>query len=55
MEVRGYEFTSEDQLFLDTNIWVLYVWCARNPRDRWVNIYSTVFKTYFESKKPNLY
>ena len=49
MEVRGYEFASEDQLFLDTNIWV-YMYGVREPRDRWVKIYSTVFERILKAE-----
>lgn len=49
MEVRGYKFTSEDQLFLDTNIWV-YMYGVQEPRDHWVKIYSTVFERILKAK-----
>ena len=43
MEVRYYNFTSKDKLFLDANIW-LYLFSPREPRDRWKQIYSEVFE-----------
>ena len=43
IEVRHYNFTSKDKLFLDANIW-LYLFGPREPRDRWKQIYSEVFE-----------
>ena len=42
-DVRSYNFTSKDQLFLDANIW-LYVYAPQKPRHPRVAIYSEMFK-----------
>ncbi|MCY4613240.1 MAG: PIN domain-containing protein [Nitrospira sp.] len=41
--VNNYEFTSKDQLFLDTNIW-LYVYGPQKLNDNQVAIYSQAFR-----------
>ena len=41
-EVRNYNFTSQDRLFLDANIW-LYLYAQLKPQAHWVKIYSEVF------------
>ena len=43
MEARHHNFTSEDKLFLDANIW-LYLFGPRKLGDHWVQIYSEVFE-----------
>lgn len=40
--VNAYHFTSKDELFLDTNIW-LFVYGPQRPRDKKVAIYSQAF------------
>ena len=41
--VNHYEFTSNDRLFLDTNIW-LYVYGPQKPNDNSVAVYSQAFR-----------
>ncbi len=41
-EVLRYNFTSQDKLFLDANIW-LYLFGPRAPRNYWNQIYSRAF------------
>lgn len=41
-EVLRYNFTSQDKLFLDANIW-LYLFGPREPRNHWNQIYSRAF------------
>ena len=41
-EVIRYNFTSQDKLFLDANIW-LYLFGPREPRNHWNQIYSRAF------------
>ncbi|MYC77332.1 PIN domain-containing protein [Candidatus Poribacteria bacterium] len=51
-EVRNYNFTDEDQLFLDTNIW-FYIFGPQEPkyqRNRWMRIYSGAFKRILKAK-----
>ena len=43
MEVKLYNFTSQDHLFLDANIW-WYLYVPQRPNDRYVKIYSQAFK-----------
>ena len=42
VNVRDYDFTSQDRLFLDTNIW-FYLYGPEGSKSHWVQIYSTVF------------
>ena len=49
VEVRHYNFTSQDKLFLDANIW-LYLYGPQNPKAYWVAIYSTVFNRILKAK-----
>ena len=49
VEVRHYNFTSQDKLFLDANIW-LYLYGPQKPGNRWVRIYSTVFNRILNVK-----
>ena len=48
-DVRNYNFTEKDQLFLDTNIW-LYLHGPQKPRYYWEKIYSNVFKRIKNAK-----
>ena len=48
-EVRHYNFTSQDKLFLDANIW-FYLYGPQKPGNRWVRIYSTVFNGILNAK-----
>ena len=41
-EIRHYNFTAQDKLFLDTNIW-LYLYGPPKPRSYWRSIYASVF------------
>lgn len=41
--IRSYNFTFQDKLFLDANIW-LYLFGPRKLGDRWVRIYTEVFE-----------
>lgn len=43
LEVSSYKFTSEDKLFMDTNIW-LYLYSPQKPRDQRVSTYSQMLK-----------
>lgn len=47
--VGRYNFTSQDKLFLDANIW-LYLFGPQKPRAYWVNIYSKVFSNILSAK-----
>ncbi len=42
IDVRNYNFTEKDKLFLDANIW-LYLYAPHKPGDASVNTYSNVF------------
>lgn len=42
-DVRNYNFTEKDQLFLDANIW-LYIHSPQKPGNYWEKIYSNVLK-----------
>ena len=48
-EVRHYNFTSQDRLFLDANIW-LYLYAQLKPQAHWVKIYSEVFDRILKAK-----
>ena len=41
-EVRHYNFTAQDKLFLDANIW-LYLYGPPKPRSYWRSIYTSTF------------
>ena len=47
--VRRYNFTFQDKLFLDANIW-LYLYAPQKPGSYWVNIYSKVFARILKAK-----
>lgn len=47
--VSRYRFTSQDKLFLDTNIW-LYLYASYGPDNYWVEIYSDVFNRILNAK-----
>ena len=48
-EVRHYNFTAQDNLFLDANIW-LYLYGPPKPRSYWRSIYESVFNRILRSK-----
>ena len=48
-EVRHYNFTAQDKLFLDANIW-LYVYGPSKPRSYWRSIYASVFNRILRAK-----
>ena len=48
-DVRYYNFTPQDKLFLDANIW-LYLYGPPKPRSHWVPIYSSVFNRILRAK-----
>ena len=47
--VRYYNFTAQDKLFLDTNIW-LYLYGPAKPRSYWRTIYESVFNRMLRAK-----
>lgn len=47
--VEDYNFTPQDQLFLDTNIW-LYLYAPQETQRHWVNIYSEVFERILKAR-----
>jgi predicted nucleic acid-binding protein len=49
VEVRGYNFTCQDRLFLDANIW-LYMYAPQKPGAYWVAVYSTVFNRILKAQ-----
>ena len=49
MSVEKYDFQSQDELFLDANIW-LYVYGPQNPNDYWVKVYSKAFERILIAK-----
>ena len=49
VEVRHYNFTSQDKLFLDANIW-FYLYGPQKPGNRWVQIYSAAFNRILNAK-----
>ena len=49
MLVNNYNFTSEDKLFLDANIW-LYIYGPQKPRGYWTNIYSQALARILTAK-----
>ena len=46
---RYYNFTAQDKLFLDTNIW-LYLYGPAKPRSYWRTIYESVFNRMLRAK-----
>ena len=48
-EIRHYNFTAQDKLFLDTNIW-LYLYGPPKPRSYWRSIYASVFNRMLRVK-----
>ena len=48
-EVRHYNFTPQDKLFLDANIW-FYLYGPQKPGNRWARIYSTTFNRILNAK-----
>lgn len=48
-EVRHYNFTSQDKLFLDANIW-LYLYGQPKPRSYWRSIYTNPFNRMLRAK-----
>ena len=53
LEVKNHDFTSEDRLFLDANIW-LYIYGPQKPKDWRVKIYSGMLKRII-NKKSTIY
>lgn len=49
LQVSSYNFTSEDKLFMDTNIW-LYLYGPQRPRDPRVSTYSQMLKRILNAK-----
>lgn len=49
MEVEQYNFTSQDKLFFDANIW-LYLFGPQQPMNYCVNIYSKLFSDTVNAK-----
>lgn len=47
--VANYDFTADDELFLDTNIW-LFIHGSQKPSDEKTSIYSTAFRRILEAK-----
>ena len=47
--VKKHNFTSQDRLFLDANIW-LYIFGPQKPGNSWTKIYSTVFYRILNAK-----
>lgn len=52
-DIRHYNFTSQDKLFLDANIW-LYLYGPPKPRSYWRPIYASVFN-YMVRAKSRIY
>ena len=48
-DVRYYNFTSQDKLFLDANIW-LYLFGQPKRRSYWRSIYASVFNRILRAK-----
>ena len=48
-EIRHYNFTAQDKLFLDANIW-LYLYGPPKPRSYWRPIYTSVFNRMLRAK-----
>ena len=49
VRVNGYNFTFQDRLFLDTNIW-FYLYGPKGSKSHWVQLYSTVFNRILSPK-----
>ena len=49
VEVRHYNFTPQDKLFLDANIW-FYLYGPQQLGNRWARIYSMVFNDILNAK-----
>ena len=49
VSVEKYDFQSQDELFLDANIW-LYVYGPQNPKSYWVKVYSKAFERILIAK-----
>lgn len=49
VSVEKYDFQSQDELFLDANIW-LYVYAPQNPKSYWVKVYSKAFERILIAK-----
>ena len=47
--VEDYNFTVEDRLFLDTNVW-LYLYAPQETQRHWVNIYSEAFDRILKAR-----
>ena len=48
-DIRHYNFTAQDNLFLDANIW-LYLYGPPKPRSYWRPIYTSVFNRMVRAK-----
>ena len=48
-DIRYYNFTAQDKLFLDANIW-LYLYGPPKPRSYWRPIYASVFNRMLRAK-----
>ena len=48
-EIRHYNFTAQDKLFLDANIW-LYLYGPPKPRSYWRPIYTSIFNRIVRAK-----
>ena len=49
VEVRNYNFTAQDKVFLDANIW-LYLYGPPKPTSHWRPIYSSIFNRILRAK-----
>ena len=49
VRVNDYNFTFQDRLFLDTNIW-FYLYGPEGSKSHWVQLYSTVFNRILSAK-----
>ena len=47
--VKRHNFTSQDKLFFDANIW-LYLYCPQGSQDYWVNTYSDIFDRILDAE-----
>ena len=48
-DVKNYNFTAEDELFLDTNVWFL-IYGLQKPCDSRVSVYSSVFRRILDAQ-----
>ena len=48
-DVRYYNFTPQDKLFLDANIW-LYLYGPPKPRSYWRSLYASIFNRMLRAK-----